>query len=607
MSVQTKIAAAKAQADLKNAETNRRQQEASEKFGKAGKGGIISNMILPVVKAAASKFINHPEWYKKFGDIEQFANIPTFLLRTMSPKGSIYGVTTILSNQYRPNGRNPDADMSLPSVLVHNFLPTLAYRDRNLGSGTPSFDGESFSINQTIKMVLTEIGKVNSRAVDPDVSIGGLYFLGVTDLHSCLAEIKFMCDVIDQFSETDPAIPEALIKAKGWDFRFIKTHYAELRRIYDIYARRISTVLPIPKDFSLLERRLWLNGVVIQDADTPKPVYQVFKQVSFGRVTLDGLLYNYWNYISDDEQYDIRMQCANEDNFVPLTQWLDHAIQGITDDQDYCTFIANLRAACDASAFYIAPTLDQNVVHINFMDDNIRQQMMNIVTLPRTTFLSTYNNFGEMYTRVYQWININYDSNGDLFQSTQYELNTYTSMVEAKQYCSGVAACMLSIGVFNSFKKSVTVDDILSMTRLHPEYYVKLNEVDKDVVADAVFISRGTEVIMNSYLLYYDKDEQRLLPLTITTDLGVNEKDDNGYYVSAVDTGSIYNTVLSIDGIYNVYFLASTINMGAPRAVSLQQWDNVFTIPPKNLADLHYLCGRSEYYFNPALFKTFRR
>lgn len=567
-------------------------------------------------------FGNHPVWYKKWIEDQLFANVPTWMSRTATRKLMVPGSFDITQGDYNINDR-PVEEVTdnnyLPSVIAHCFIPTLAYRtnanraqDEHLVSTYTKYP-----INESMKLLLTNIGKVNSRAINPDNSIPGLYILNGTEFVSLMGEIKFLINVIELFQDNDNSVPKLLIEAKGWDYSFILDHIAELRKLYGEFQTRFNTVYPIPADISLIERRYWLNTLLLREGNTPKPVFQLFRQVHFCcyKANAEGMDAEYWyregSFVAGT---DLRTRCKNQNSFTPLFRYLNSMIDNILNDEDMCTFIANLRAVYSGK-FYQIGNYDDNKISLTFIDDDVRQQIMNINTLPQEAFeyLTRDNN----YLTTIKLSEVHFDADGNLLsaadtETTSLALGGFITNQAIEKLRNRIIHVNAQASLnFNSFKATLSNDDILTMTRLKTIYVSNLTshkpEGSSDVYygEDYTFVLRNTEVVLGSKIYAGCKTSSVPVIFNVTTTGSTGINSDDEYAPASVYLETI-SAASAIDGMYPLFLLYGD-GESEITACPIHQWDNCFSISLNNLRSIGYYCCRSLYYTDPTAFSKFSR
>lgn len=481
----------------KIAKEDREQQERSSKRQLAG--NIIGSVLGlggaglkagSTIKAAMIKGKNDPSWYKTWVyDQDNFAKIPNYDNISVVNEAKNYSLADAFDGAYSSN-------CSRSSVISVAYIPRMG----NILDGSGYY---TYGINEAITSTLAQIAKRNSRTVAADPDVMGLYLIASTELASALAFVKTNIDVCGYFHPNQVKIRDAILLARGVTPALYSDNIAEWKKSYQLIASRFNAEIAVPDTLSFMKRRVWVDSVIMKDADVEYGQYLTFKKIMLGNLSED----------IDAMTYDAADVYLNSPQ--TFQDWANRLLDMLAVDSDIQTIVANIRNSIDESRYVQLPLECGEYLTTIEINDEVLMQFHNINTLSLSAFEKrlvvnkTYYDLAKITTN---GVTLSHPTNviQYLFAATP----TFADPATAKlafgdltvHYCRNGFRGDPGHHILDFYHDNVSSDDVLVATRLHP--WIKYSRIENSGTPSGYkeeIVVCGTELPAYIQVVYYNE------------------------------------------------------------------------------------------------------
>lgn len=164
---------------------------------------------------------------------------------------------------------------ALPGVMELEFAPLVGYSDN-----------PNSPINVASRAIYGDIRATNSGGTNYDPVDLMLYLIAMDSCYMCLAMMKRVYGVMQLYSPVNRYLPQALVRAMGFDFNSLNSNLADFRAAINVYAQKLKALV-IPNGMAYMAKHQWMAEGVYQDHPTDKSQLYVFVPHAFYQFQLD--------------------------------------------------------------------------------------------------------------------------------------------------------------------------------------------------------------------------------------------------------------------------------------------------------------------------------
>lgn len=220
------------------------------------------------VKTTAGQRSNSPDWYKIDDNIMKgVASYP--FSRRVGDEATILGNFCTLNATGGFTNTSANTDIPSPGVMTIEWIPSI-------GIATSPTD----PINQIAQRVYNYVRHANSGSSAYDASDLMMYILSVTSCYNWWCALRRVYGVLQWASPMNRYLPEALVRAMGFNYKELSTHATRLLDIINFMAIRMKSFC-IPAGMTAVIRQAWLNSNVFADGMEEKAQFYVPVQRGF--------------------------------------------------------------------------------------------------------------------------------------------------------------------------------------------------------------------------------------------------------------------------------------------------------------------------------------
>lgn len=207
---------------------------------------------------------NHPSWYKINDQMaKDTASIP--FAYTLGERLNF--------GEYGGDFNN----YAMPGIMRISYTPTYGWNDYNVSP-----------LNVCARNIYTYLKSVNSRAKTYDASDLCIYIGAMDNALTFYAWMKRVYGMLMTINPQNRYFPLASIHAMGVDYHDIIKHVTQLRDYINVFATKLSA-MPIPSQYSIFVRHMWLNETMYLDSNnTDKAQAYLFVPSILYHYKLDG-------------------------------------------------------------------------------------------------------------------------------------------------------------------------------------------------------------------------------------------------------------------------------------------------------------------------------
>lgn len=205
-----------------------------------------------IINEDTRKFGNHPSWYKIN---EQMAKDTASI-----PFGYTLG-ERIDFGPYGASSTDPTSgpnNFSMPGVMRIMYTPTYGWNDNNTSP-----------LNVCARNIYTYLKSVNSRAKTYDSNDLAIYICALDNALTFYSWMRRIYGILLTVGESNRFYPVATVHACGVDYHDMIQHVTQLRDYINVFATKLSA-MPIPKNYSIFERHMWMNETIYLDSNNTR-------------------------------------------------------------------------------------------------------------------------------------------------------------------------------------------------------------------------------------------------------------------------------------------------------------------------------------------------
>lgn len=268
-----------------------------------------------------------------------------------------------------PSGTKNVTRIALPPVMSVDYINAI---------GKTSIATEG--VNMAAAQLYTAIRQKNSGAKNYEAPDVMMYVLAMREIYTHFFSIKRLIGIVGMYNFYNHSLPDALIKAAGFDPDNLRQNIAQYRGRLNLLARKINS-FAVPKYFKMFDRAAYINSFVFGDSDSVRGQIYMFKNVGYFK----------WSAKTSDKGTELAfnkllnyklttLSYASLESYLDL---VDDLITTMFQDEDVLTMSGDiLKAFPDSELYGIAETPEGYTIDIKYDVDILAQIENSNAVLP---------------------------------------------------------------------------------------------------------------------------------------------------------------------------------------------------------------------------------
>lgn len=471
--------------------------EEKKKAGKFQRGfGAVHDTLKTLAGLHKTKG-NHPQWYNADPQlVKDVANV---------------SFNNPLGNQVKLPFSN--ATTSIPGICVLTYMPAI---------GSVGSNGND-SANIAAQSLYAYVRHANSGSRNYEANDLMMYLLAAGELISFHTWMCRLYSLITTSKSHNRYYVNAMIEANGVDPNDLRNNIANFRAYINSFAVRANSFF-IPKDLSLFERRIWMNGSIFKDHPIKKSQEYMFVPLNFlAYDDVNGKLVEYPESGITIPNMNVRFNpyASTKNTVIQIMTRGNYLLNSMLNSEDAGIMSGDILKAYGESRMYYLPSLSEDYHIESVYDEDALMQITNAVAIG--TDYTGQNSF-----------NIYQDSaNGKILQGVAYyepdDQNSTVPIGYGIRTTLGYSALsdemITGNNILNFYKDTITPDEVMVSTRLMisltkgaigdvqhrnntyliksvgSEYIIEINYISLNANATSSVIAGGILVDIEDYTL----------------------------------------------------------------------------------------------------------
>lgn len=261
--------------------------------------------------------------------------------------------------------------MYTPGVMRIHFLPGIGYSSNNASA-----------VNLAARRIYTFVRHANSGSANYDSPDLMMYLLAVNSAYLTYAQCVRAYGIANVYSMFNRYLPDALLRAAGFDPNDVRSNLADFRYGINIAAAKLGQ-LAIPSSMKYFKRSAWLvNGVY---ADSPTAKSQLYVMATDAYYLLEEKTSESGTSLSfHGAQTD-----TNPRTVASWLQILNNQIAALVESEDIGIMAGDILKAYGSNALMIAPPIAENYVVSPVYNEEVLTQINNANAIGGSPFFGT--------------------------------------------------------------------------------------------------------------------------------------------------------------------------------------------------------------------------
>nr|AVX53379.1 putative capsid [Marmot picobirnavirus] len=268
------------------------------------------------------------------------------------------------------NGDPNSTLMFTPGVCKLHFMPGVGYSEDN-----------SSALNLAARRIYTFIRHANSGSANYDSPDLMMYLLAVNSAYMTYVQCVRAYGIANVYSMYNRYLPDALLRAAGFDPEDVRLNLANFRYGINIAAAKLGQ-LAVPNTMSYFKRSAWLVNNVYADSSTAKS--QLYVLATDAWYTLEETASN--------KGTSLQIQGVDTtQKGLKVADWLNRLntqIAKLVESEEIGIMAGDILKAYGANALMVAPAISEDYVVTPVYNEEVLTQINNCILLQGSPFVS---------------------------------------------------------------------------------------------------------------------------------------------------------------------------------------------------------------------------